>query len=54
MNETVNFIQVASFCWILKDVSSNFLDMLAIIEPALIGLLLVFLSSNVYLKDKKV
>lgn len=54
MNEKVNFIQVAGFCWILKDVSANFLDMLAIIEPSLIGLLLVYLSSNVYLKHKEV
>ena len=54
MNEKVNFIQVAGFCWIIKMVSSNFLDMLAIIEPALIGLLLVYLSSNVYLKHKEV
>ena len=54
INEKVNFIQVAGFCWILKDVSANFLDMLAIIEPSLIGLLLVYLSSNVYLKHKEV
>jgi len=54
MNEKVNFIQVAGFCWIIKIVSSNFLDMLAIIEPSLIGLLLVYLSSNVYLKHKEV
>ena len=54
INEKINFIQVAGFCWLIKDVSSNFLDMLAIIEPSLVGLLLVYLSSNVYLKDKDV
>jgi len=54
MNEQLNFIQIASFCWLIKMVSSNFLDMLAILEPALIGLLLVYLSSNVYLKHKEV
>ena len=53
MNEKVNFIQVAAFCWLIKIVSSNFLDMLALIEPALVGLLLVYLSSNVYLKYKE-
>tara|TARA_S200000501_G_C20839708_1_gene751028 strand:+ start:368 stop:1561 length:1194 start_codon:yes stop_codon:yes gene_type:complete len=54
INEKLNFIQIASFCWIIKMVSSNFLDMLAIIEPTLIGLLLVYLSSNVYFKHKEV
>lgn len=54
MNEKVNFIQIASFCWLIKMVSSNFLDMLAIIEPYLFSLLLVCLSSNVYLKYKEV
>ena len=54
INEKVNFIQIAAFCWLIKMVSSNFLDMLALIEPALVGLLLVYLSSNVYLKYKEV
>ncbi|MDC3027877.1 hypothetical protein OA180_01835 [Candidatus Pelagibacter sp.] len=54
INEQLNFIQIASFCWIIKMVSANFLDMFAIIEPYLIGLLLVYLSSHVYLKQKEV
>lgn len=54
MNEKINFLQVISFCWIIKMISSNFLDMLAIIEPSLIGLLIVYLSSNVYLKHAQV
>ena len=52
LTEKVNFIQVASFCWLIKSYSSNLLDMLTIIDPALYALVLVYFSSNVYLKKQ--
>ena len=54
LNEKVNFIQIACLCYIFKDFSSNLLDMLPIISPALMTLVLAFLSSHVFLRYKEI
>ena len=54
LNERVNFIQAACFCFIIKAISANLLDMLPIISPALLTLILVYLSSHVFLKYKEI
>ena len=54
LNERVNFIQVACLCYIFKPISANLLDMLPIISPDLVTLVLVFLSSHVFLKYKEI
>ena len=54
LNEKVNFIQVACLCYIFKNISANLLDMLPIISPGLMSLVLAFLSSHVFLKDKEI
>lgn len=53
LNERVNFIQVACLCFILKAISANFLDMMPIISHKFLTLVLVFLSSHVFFKDKE-
>ena len=54
LNERVNYIQVAGLCYVFKNISANLLDMLPIISPGLISLVLAFLSSHVFLKDKEI
>jgi len=54
LNEKVNLIQVACLCYIFKNISANLLDMLPIISPGLMSLVLAFLSSHVFLKDKEI
>ena len=54
LNERVNFIQVACLCFIFKPISANLLDMLPIISPTLLTLILVYLSSHVFLKYKEI
>jgi len=54
LNERVTFIQVACLCYIFKPISANLLDMLPIISPDLATLVLVFLSSHVFLKYKEI
>ena len=50
LNESVNFIQVACFCFIIKITTSNLLDMLGILSPELMTLILAFLSCHVFKK----
>ena len=54
LNERVTFIQAACFCFIIKGISANLLDMLPIIAPSFMTLVLAFLSSHVYLKYKEI
>jgi hypothetical protein len=53
LNEQINFIQVASLCYIFKAISANLLDMLPIISPNFMTLVIAFLSSHVFLKHKE-
>ena len=53
--EKVNFIQVACFCWLIKIITANLLDMLPLISTNLMTLVLAFLSSHIFIihKDTK-
>ena len=52
--EKVNFVQVACFCWLIKIMTANLLDMLPIISTNLMTLVFAFLSSHIFLEHKDI